>query len=266
MPDWQPPMPPAAPDAHAADRARGSGRRLPARVHQPDLRPPPATGTGRASLPAALVAVSLRAGRPLWIPAEVAGTCCATPGPRRATSTAPPGWPTRRSRSSGAGATAGSCRSSSTRPPARTGCSAPRGTLSPINAEHLASMQVLDSIEWATRRAAARARDRRQGRERRRSIRRARAATSGLDTRARAPRRRARRGGRRPGRGRLLRLRRRSRLPAPGADRVGDGGARPTRSAGSTPTRTSAPTGPARSGWSGRPASATSRSSTCSSG
>ncbi len=31
------------------------------------------------SLPAALVAVSLRAGRPLWIPTGIAGSCCGTP-------------------------------------------------------------------------------------------------------------------------------------------------------------------------------------------
>jgi D-lactate dehydrogenase len=36
-------------------------------------------GDGRLTVPEALVAVSARAGRPLWIPADVAGHCCATP-------------------------------------------------------------------------------------------------------------------------------------------------------------------------------------------
>jgi D-lactate dehydrogenase len=36
-------------------------------------------GYAKASLPEALVAVSARAGLPLWIPDDVAGTCCATP-------------------------------------------------------------------------------------------------------------------------------------------------------------------------------------------
>src|SRR5205807_3833004 len=36
-------------------------------------------GSDGTSVPEALVAVSARAGAPLWIPDDVAGTCCATP-------------------------------------------------------------------------------------------------------------------------------------------------------------------------------------------
>ena len=69
-----------------------------------------ATGRGaeRSSLPEALVAVSARAGLPLWIPPDVAGHCCATPVDLEGLSrTAPAGWPTTRSTRSGAGATGG---------------------------------------------------------------------------------------------------------------------------------------------------------------
>ena len=62
-----------------ATRARRRGRRLPAGVHQPDLRQPARRAGRSPTLPEALVEVSRRAGRPLWIPADVAGHCCATP-------------------------------------------------------------------------------------------------------------------------------------------------------------------------------------------
>ncbi|MGH2892840.1 MAG: FAD-binding and (Fe-S)-binding domain-containing protein [Solirubrobacteraceae bacterium] len=39
----------------------------------------PGPAPARPSLPEALVAISARAGRPLWIPADVAGHCCGTP-------------------------------------------------------------------------------------------------------------------------------------------------------------------------------------------
>ena len=63
-----------------ATRARGRRRRLPAGLHQPDLRqrraatargPTPARGAGRG--------LARAPGCPLWIPADVAGHCCATP-------------------------------------------------------------------------------------------------------------------------------------------------------------------------------------------
>ncbi|MFF5506392.1 FAD-binding and (Fe-S)-binding domain-containing protein [Streptomyces roseolus] len=76
VPEWLPEIPGAAP------------RRLP-RTHRPAAvavyypacvnrifgRP---DGTPGPSLPEAVVAVSARAGKPVWIPDDVAGTCCAT--------------------------------------------------------------------------------------------------------------------------------------------------------------------------------------------
>ena len=63
----------------AGDRARGRGRRLSAGVHQPDLRQPAGARGLTRPLPEALVAVSARAGLPLWIPPDVAGVCCGVP-------------------------------------------------------------------------------------------------------------------------------------------------------------------------------------------
>ncbi|MFF9504228.1 FAD-binding and (Fe-S)-binding domain-containing protein [Streptomyces sp. NPDC014656] len=76
VPEWLPEIPGAAP------------RRLP-RTHRPAAAAVyyPACvnrifgnpdGTPGPSLPEAVVAVSARAGRPVWIPEDVAGTCCAT--------------------------------------------------------------------------------------------------------------------------------------------------------------------------------------------
>ena len=79
MPAWPRRMPPRRARAAAATRARGRRRGLPAGLHQPDLRHVPRATARRAALPEALVAVSARAGRPVWIPADVAGHCCATP-------------------------------------------------------------------------------------------------------------------------------------------------------------------------------------------
>ena len=72
----------AAAGAGAAARApqrEGAGARvyLPV-VPEPDLRRP-GGDAGGPTLPEALVAVSARAGRPLWIPPDVAGHCCGTP-------------------------------------------------------------------------------------------------------------------------------------------------------------------------------------------
>ncbi|MEU2549560.1 FAD-binding and (Fe-S)-binding domain-containing protein [Streptomyces roseolus] len=76
VPEWLPEIPGAAP------------RRLP-RTHRPAavavyypacvnrvFGPP--DGTPGPSLPEAVVAVSARAGKPVWVPDDVAGTCCAT--------------------------------------------------------------------------------------------------------------------------------------------------------------------------------------------
>ncbi|GHA85333.1 FAD-binding and (Fe-S)-binding domain-containing protein [Streptomyces termitum] len=79
VPEWLPEIPGAAP------------RRLP-RTHRPAAvavyypacvnrifgNPPDASAAPGPSLPEAVVAVSARAGRPVWIPDDAAGTCCAT--------------------------------------------------------------------------------------------------------------------------------------------------------------------------------------------
>ena len=74
-------MPPPAPTAMPPTVASGAAAvYLPACVNRIFGRAAAADGgDDPASLPAALVAVSLRAGRPLWIPPDVAGTCCAHP-------------------------------------------------------------------------------------------------------------------------------------------------------------------------------------------
>ncbi|MFF4318750.1 FAD-binding and (Fe-S)-binding domain-containing protein [Streptomyces sp. NPDC001568] len=76
VPAWLPQIPGAAARRlPATDRVTATAVYYPACVNRifggPDGRPGP-------SLPEAVVAVSERAGRPVWIPDDVAGTCCAT--------------------------------------------------------------------------------------------------------------------------------------------------------------------------------------------
>jgi D-lactate dehydrogenase len=78
VPTWPEAMPPPAPAALPQTRRAGAAAvYLPACVNRifgsPRGTPPHPT------LPEALVAVSERAGRPVWIPADVHGHCCATP-------------------------------------------------------------------------------------------------------------------------------------------------------------------------------------------
>jgi D-lactate dehydrogenase len=83
VPGWERPMPPAAEaaspptvrDGAAAVYVPSCVKRIVGR--DPDARD--ADPAGPASIQAALVAVSLRAGKPLWIPSGVTGTCCGTP-------------------------------------------------------------------------------------------------------------------------------------------------------------------------------------------
>lgn len=150
LPGWMPPMPPPASSGMPpTTRAGAAAVYLPACVNRIFGRSP--DGEGPNSLPAALVAVSLRAGRPLWIPAGVAGTCCATPWTSKgyadgaawmSNATVEKLW-----RWSDGGELpvvidASSC---------THGLLEAADALSPINASNLAGMQVLDSIEWATR-------------------------------------------------------------------------------------------------------------------
>jgi D-lactate dehydrogenase len=85
LPGWEQPMPPPADTAMPPTVRDGAAAvYLPACVNRVFGRDPQARGAdpdGDApeSLPAALVAISLRAGRPVWIPAGIAGTCCGTP-------------------------------------------------------------------------------------------------------------------------------------------------------------------------------------------
>ena len=121
VPDWQPPMPQAAPAEMPATRRDGAAAvYFPACINR-IFASPAANGGAPASLPEALVEISRRAGRPLWIPPTSAGAAARSPGARRASPPAMHGWPRRPPRRSGAGRKAASCRSSSTRAPARTG-------------------------------------------------------------------------------------------------------------------------------------------------
>lgn len=95
------------------------------------------------SLPAAVVALSARAGRPVWIPDDVAGTCCATPWSskghadghaRMARVMADALW-----RWSGEGAL----------PVVIDAASCAHGITSEIEDERLAQVTVLDPVAWA---------------------------------------------------------------------------------------------------------------------
>ncbi|MGY5137074.1 heterodisulfide reductase-related iron-sulfur binding cluster, partial [Streptomyces nigrescens] len=76
VPEWLPRVPGAAPRRRPATRRAGAAAvYYPACVNR--IFGPPA-GFHGLPLPEAVVAVSRRAGRPVWIPPEAAGTCCAT--------------------------------------------------------------------------------------------------------------------------------------------------------------------------------------------
>jgi D-lactate dehydrogenase len=78
VPAWPRNMPPAAkPSLPPTSREGAVAVYLPACINR-IFGPPRGDGAAR-SLPEALVAVSERAGAPLWIPADAAGHCCATP-------------------------------------------------------------------------------------------------------------------------------------------------------------------------------------------
>jgi len=147
LPEWLPPMPPPAPAGMPVTVRNGAAAvYLPACINRIFGR----AGDQPGSLPEALVAVSLRADRSLWIP-DVSGTCCAHPWTSKgyvdgaawmANRTVEELW-----RWSDGGELpvvidASAC---------VHGLIGAVGTLSPINQEHLNAMQVLDSIEWTTR-------------------------------------------------------------------------------------------------------------------
>jgi D-lactate dehydrogenase len=150
LPGWQQPMPPPAPTAMPPTAREGAAAvYLPSCINR--IFGPAPNGDGRPSLPSALVAVSLRAGSPLWIPAGIAGSCCAHPWTSKgyvdaaawmANSTVEELW-----RWSDGGELpvvidATAC---------VHGLLGAAGTLSPVNSRHLDAMEVIDSIGWAGR-------------------------------------------------------------------------------------------------------------------
>ncbi len=153
VPEWQPPMPPPAPTAMPPTVREGAAAvYLPACVNRIFGRDPGGAGSDPAappSLPAALVAVSLRAGRPVWIPTAIAGSCCGTPwvskGYRRGAE-----WMAARTvaelwRWSGEGelpvvVDATSC---------TQGLIESAALLGEADAERLAALRIVDSIAWA---------------------------------------------------------------------------------------------------------------------
>jgi D-lactate dehydrogenase len=74
VPRWPPSMPAPAPAVLPRTSREGAGA-----VYMPACINRIFGADGETSLPRALVDVSARAGRPLWIPGDVAGNCCATP-------------------------------------------------------------------------------------------------------------------------------------------------------------------------------------------
>jgi D-lactate dehydrogenase len=152
VPEYPPGMPPpAAPELPATVRDGAAAVYLPACVNRIFGRQ--ASGASSLSLPEALVAVSARAGLPVWIPPDAPGHCCATPwtskgfvqGARRmANHTVDALW-----RWSDGGALPVVCDA--------TSCtlgleSEVVGLLSEVNAERHAHLDIVDSIAWARER------------------------------------------------------------------------------------------------------------------
>jgi D-lactate dehydrogenase len=77
IPAWGPAMPGPAPLEPWSAREGAAGVYFPACVNR--IFGNPRDEPARPSLPEALLTVSGRAGRPLWVPGDVAGSCCATP-------------------------------------------------------------------------------------------------------------------------------------------------------------------------------------------
>ncbi len=152
LPEWPPNMPQPAPARMPATAREGAAAvYVPACVNRIFGRARGAGG-GSQSLPESLVAVSARAGLPLWIPADLAGHCCATPwtskgyerGARRmANHTVDALW-----RWSGGGELPIVCDASS--------CTLGLGAeavplLSEVNIERHSKLELVDSIAWAAR-------------------------------------------------------------------------------------------------------------------
>ncbi|MFX4292104.1 FAD-binding and (Fe-S)-binding domain-containing protein [Streptomyces bohaiensis] len=76
VPQWLPGMPPAAGPLPRTPREGATAVYYPACVNR--IFGEPEGLTGSLPLPRAVVALALRADRPVWVPEDVAGTCCAT--------------------------------------------------------------------------------------------------------------------------------------------------------------------------------------------
>ena len=78
VPEWGAKMPPAAkPQLPATTREGAAAVYMPACINRMFGRSK--GDDGDLSLPEALVAVSARAGKPVWVPEDVEGTCCSVP-------------------------------------------------------------------------------------------------------------------------------------------------------------------------------------------
>lgn len=75
VPEWLPEIPGAARDLPRTERVGANAVYYPACVNRIFGEP---EGHRGPSLPQAVVALATRAGKPVWIPEDVAGTCCAT--------------------------------------------------------------------------------------------------------------------------------------------------------------------------------------------
>jgi D-lactate dehydrogenase len=149
VPTWLEQTPRAAPPLPQTDRRGAAAVYVPSCVNR--IFGPP-DGRGRAeSLPAALVEVSRRAGMPLWIPDDVAGTCCATPWGSKGYA-AGAAWMANHTidslwRWSDEGRLPVVCDASS----CTLGLAAEMSGLSEENAERHGKLEILDSIAWAQR-------------------------------------------------------------------------------------------------------------------
>jgi D-lactate dehydrogenase len=142
------PLPPPAPPLPRTSRQGAAAVYMPACINRIFGR----AGKAEPSLPAALVEVSRRAGMPLWIPEDVAGSCCGVPWSskgfrdghaHKANEVVETLW-----RWSGGGALpvvidASSC---------AHGIAEPGDALTAKNAERHAEIEVLDSVAWARER------------------------------------------------------------------------------------------------------------------
>ncbi len=158
VPAWPENMPSPAPaELPATSRSGAAAVYLPACVNRIFGRARNGSHSAAPSLPEAMVAVSERAGLPLWIPDDVAGHCCATPwaskgyaaGARRmANHTVAALW-----RWSDSGRLAVVCDASS----CTLGLAAEAvGLLSEVNVERHGKLEILDSITWTHQRLLAR--------------------------------------------------------------------------------------------------------------